>query len=990
MLNDTYKEILSAINQAFIDSNNESYSSMIPSLIYNDDEQKQKVITALKNELFNADEFFFSVAFITKGGLQLFKEVFKELKEKGIKGKILTSDYLYFTEPSALKDLRDNFNNIEVKMYKSYINEGFHTKGYLIKQKDVFKLFIGSSNITDKALTINKEWNTKLVSTKDGELIKQVKEQFFKLWNKSTPLDEYLDDYEKLYNKNKEKTKKFSEEEIDDNIVEPNKMQLNFINCLELSIKNKYKRGLLISATGTGKTYACFFGLRNCGAKRILFIAHRTELLLQAYKSFKKIFPANFKCFYYSGESKAFKNLNIPEYNPKDIVDNSIVFATSELLGKDAKLNEINKFSFDFIVIDEVHKAGSKTYQKILDHFNNNPKFILGMTATPERTDDPTKIYEMFDHNVIFEIRLNDALDDDLLCPFHYYGITDLKGINDETYKLKDFKLLFSKERVDYIVEQCKFYGFSGDRLRGLIFCSTIDETKELSKELNNRGYKTISLCAQNTVSEREEGIKKLKETDISKDYLDYILTVDLFNEGIDIPEINQIVMLRPTKSSIIFIQQLGRGLRKWQFKDFVVILDFIGNYDNNFMIPLAFEQTTDKDNCKMLVTSNFLPGISTIEFDRIAREKIFSSIEKAKFSSIKILVDNFLSLYGELGRVPTYSDFLNKTTFDSYRFFKYGNKYHSYYEFLCKIKNKIKDSDKKTIPLFNDYCVEALLGLSVELGKGIRVEEALLLKILINAGTYSDFEKELFSEYGIKATPIMKKTMISILTAESYQNRYPSFIDKVNMLLDNDFKNSLDKYPDFKKYVMDLINFSLKRNEIKYTPRYKNTEFRLFEKYTRNDVCQILNYGKLIGSTLYGYQYNELTNTFPIFVNYDKDPTISEATKYEDRFLNIDTFFWNSRHNVHLKDKLMQILYNHDKNGVKVYLFVRKSSVSTTDKNLKDSDNDSSHYFLGEVIPLIDTMHEFKRNGISYVQVCFKLKVPLRQDIYDYLTSKV
>ena len=248
---------------------------------------------------------------------------------------------------------------------------------------------------------------------------------------------------------------------------------------------------------------------------------------------------------------------------------------------------------FDYILIDEVHKAGASSYQKVIEYFN--PKFLMGMTATPERTDD-FNIYALFDYNIAYEIRLQEALEEDMLCPFHYFGVTDIEyngeTIDDATILSK----LVADERVNHILDKIEYYGFSGETVKGLMFCSRKEEAAKLSLVLNEKGLRTVALTGDDS---QEERVLRINQLENGK--LDYILTVDIFNEGIDIPCINQVVMLRQTQSSIIFIQQLGRGLRKHDTKDYVTIIDFIGNYKNNYLIPVALsgDQSQNKDNIR-------------------------------------------------------------------------------------------------------------------------------------------------------------------------------------------------------------------------------------------------------------------------------------------------------------------------------------------------------------------------------------------------------
>ena len=298
-------------------------------------------------------------------------------------------------------------------------------------------------------------------------------------------------------------------------------------------------------------------------------------------------------------------------------------------MAKPETLARFKKDEFDTIIIDEAHRIGASSYQSIVEYFE--PKFWLGMTASPERTDS-YDVYEAFHHNIAYEIRLQQALEENLLCPFHYFGITDLQ-INGETIDektgLKDFNKLTSDERVNYVMKQIEYYGYSGDRVKGLMFCSSKNEAILLSEKFNKRGYQTTALTGEDSQEKRELAIEKLVSNDINNK-LDYIFTVDIFNEGVDIPEINQVVMLRPTESPIVFVQQLGRGLRKANEKEYVVILDFIGNYKNNFMIPIALsgDRSYNKDNIRRYVLEGdrVIPGASTIHFDEISKKRIFSA----------------------------------------------------------------------------------------------------------------------------------------------------------------------------------------------------------------------------------------------------------------------------------------------------------------------------------------------------------------------------
>ena len=303
------------------------------------------------------------------------------------------------------------------------------------------------------------------------------------------------------------------------------------------------------------------------------------------------------------------------------------------------------------------------------------------MTASPERMDG-FDIFALFDHNIAYEIRLQQALEQNLLCPFHYYGITDLIIDGETINEKEDFNQLTCSARVDHILKQANYYGYNGDRVKGLIFVSRRDEGKELSRLFNERGLRTLFLSGDDSQEKRERAIERLEQDDYEGG-LDYIFSVDIMNEGIDAPRVNQVIMLRPTQSPVIFVQQLGRGLRKADNKEYVVILDFIGNYTNNFMIPIALsgDRSYNKDSIRRYVSegTRVIPGESTIHFDAISRERIYHSIDLARTNDVKLLRESFDNLRYRLGRIPTVLDFKEYGSIDVRKYFeKFGSYYAS------------------------------------------------------------------------------------------------------------------------------------------------------------------------------------------------------------------------------------------------------------------------------------------------------------------------
>lgn len=640
-------QLKQGLTTAFINQNTSSNLAYKPQFVSNNYREGRKVISSIEDELLSCEEFAISVAFITMGGITPLLQTLRELEQRGISGKILTTDYLMFSDPKALRILA-NFKNIQLKMFiTENSKEGFHTKGYIFKKEEMYRIIVGSSNMTLSALTTNCEWNTKIVSTEQGEYTQNIVAEFENLWNaqQSLPFEQFIEAYTNIYIKNKiiQKQKELAKQaeipSLEVYRLQPNSMQIGFINNLRKIYETGEDKALLISATGTGKTYASAFAARELEFKRVLFLVHRNQIVKQALKSYRKVFGGQVSMGMVTGKYQDY--------------DADFVFATIQTLSKTDILSQYNKEHWDLIIIDEAHHSSADSYKKIMDYFK--PKLWLGMTATPDKRDDhlgDRNIYEIFNHQIAYEIRLQNAMEENLLCPFHYFGLTDLEIIADvgksSEEKVENFRYLTSDERVLNVMKQAEFFGYSGERVKGLIFCSRIDEARELSIKFNEKGWRTLVLSGGDSETVRATAIERLAGEE-KEDALDYIISVDIFSEGVDVPEINQVIMLRPTESPIIFIQQLGRGLRKAEGKEYVVVIDFIGNYRNNFMIPIALsgDRSYNKDNIRRYVTEGgrVIPGASTIHFDEISRKKIFQAIDNANFSDIKLIRENYANL---------------------------------------------------------------------------------------------------------------------------------------------------------------------------------------------------------------------------------------------------------------------------------------------------------------------------------------------------------
>ncbi len=987
-------ELRLGFETAYINGSAASNNFYQPQFVSNNHKEGKKVLSSVEDELLKCDRFQISVAFITMSGITPLLQTLKELENKNIPGEILTTNYLNFSEPGALKKLND-LSNITLKMYDvETADEGFHTKGYIFRKDEIYRIIIGSSNITSAALTSNREWNTKLISTEQGEMAKEIVAEFKELWNSPYALafDTFYENYKERYQiiKHQREAAKLDEiTSIEKYTLQPNSMQVGFITNLKKILAAGEKRALLISATGTGKTYASAFAMRELGFRRVLFLVHRGQLARQTRKSYEKVFA--------NSVSMGLVGAGYHEYEA------DYVFATVQTLNRDEHLLQYAKDAFDCIVLDEAHHVPADTYRKIMDHFT--PKLWLGMTATPDKRDDNVEgrnVYEIFNYQIAYEIRLQQAMEENLLCPFHYFGITDLSMIGDEE-AARDFNMLTSDERVRHIVNQADYYGYSGDKVKGLIFCSNIKETEELSAKFNQiinpatgKNFRTIALNGSASEQERQDAFERLamNEDESSEDRrpLDYIFSVEILNEGVDIVEVNQVIMLRPTQSPIVFIQQLGRGLRKASGKEYVVILDFIGNYNNNFMIPIALsgDRTYNKDNIRRYVMEGgrVIPGASTVHFDEISRKRIFASVDNANFSDIKLIKENYNNLKNKLGRIPALRDFDDYGEMDVIRIFD-NNSLGSYYKFLVKYEKeytiRLSEDEEKVIEF-----------VSKKLASGKRIQELQLLKRILvytrgisKIGLFAGLENDLKS-YGKEMSKDQQENIIHVMTNEfpagSGKKTYAQcvFIEKD----DSDYKpaksfTEMLANIDFFNILKELVDFGISRYKRDYSKTYGQTDLVLYQKYTYEDVCRLLNWEQNeVPLNIGGYKFDKKTKTFPVFINYDKAENISDTTRYEDHFVPgfRDRLIAISKSGRSMQSEDVQNFLKAKERGIQVELFVRKN---------KDDKISKEFYYLGHMTASGNAKEFTMANTEkSAVEIEWILDVPVREDIYEYIVN--
>lgn len=989
------EELRWGLETAYIDGTVASNMAFKPQFVSNNYKEGKKVLSSIEEELLACEQFQISVAFITMGGIEPLLQTLKELEKKHIPGQILTTNYLNFSEPKALEKLHA-LQNITLKMYDvESAEEGFHTKGYIFKKEEIYRIIIGSSNMTKSALTTNKEWNTKIISTEQGEVAGEIIKEFDDLWHSSYALefDTFYENYKEKYNIIKRQREIAKQEQVtflEKYKLQPNSMQVGFISNLRKILESGEKRALLISATGTGKTYASAFAMRELGFKRVLFLVHRGQLARQTKKSYEKVFA--------NTVSMGLVGAGYHDYN-KDYI-----FATVQTLNKDEHLMEYKPDAFDCIVLDEAHHTSADTYQKVMNYFT--PKLWLGMTATPDKRDDNIagrNIYEIFHYQIAYEIRLQQAMEENLLCPFHYFGISDIAMLGDKQVNTKkitdrDFNMLTGEERVKHIVEQAHYFGYSGEKVKGLVFCSRIEEAVALSEKFNQtinpetgKVFRTMALSGKTSEEERQRAFERLamneEEADKSNIPLDYIFSVEILNEGVDIVEVNQVIMLRPTESPIVFIQQLGRGLRKAAGKEFVVVLDFIGNYSNNFMIPIALsgDRSYNADTIRKYVISgnNTIPGASTVHFDEIAKDKIFASIDKIKGMKT-IIRDSYVSLKNRLGRVPYLLDFYENGEVDPLVIIK---EYKTYQAFLKSMEKENYQGK------FTDDEITTLEYLSKTVLSGARPYELEILRKLLKEGTvnFEKFDNDFAVTYGYHVNLDSFDNAVEVLQGKfvSKEEEYQKYSHMDILCREEDrrlkrligFAKRLEN-AEFLRQVDDIVEVGLKRYADKYEAGVtEKSPFVIYEKYSRRDVSLLMNCGKDLSSTMYGMK--RIGDDTFIFVTYHKEESTDDKNyidgkpDYADAFEDNMIFLWDSQMGRGTESSYVEDVVQ----AKRKHLFVKKSDAET------------GFYYMGQ-FDVMDVKAAKKKDNTGKMRDIAKLRMKMhhavREDLLRYLQSNI
>ena len=952
-----------------------SFNGRLNELIINEKAKFMNFFVHLKNELMTCKKFYFIVSFIKYSGIQLLISTLDELEALGIKGEIITSVYLNITDPKALSKLL-SYKNIKVKIYNNS-NESFHTKAYLFEKEKYHTCIIGSSNISQSALYSAEEWNVKLTDNDFFDIYNQSFNQFQKLWNSNEAIgltEDFIGKYEEYKEKNRpQNTFDYRKIQTEKKKFIPNSMQTEILEKLKNTRKSGNNRGLVVAATGTGKTYLAAMDVKEFFKNRknssFLFIAHREELLDNAIRVFSDILHIEKENFgrIFSGNKE---------------VGHNMIFASIQSLRNCYK--DFISDKFNYIIVDEFHHASASSYEKIIHYFK--PEFLLGLTATPERMDGKD-ILALCDYNLVGEMGMRKAMEKDLIVPFHYFGVNDItvdyekipyrNGKYDEEILLNDLSVSI---RTDYIVEKMEKFGYDGKYMSGIAFCQNIKHALYMKNEFLRKGYKSELLTSKTNLTERSKILESFRNKEI-----EILCVVDILNEGIDIPDINLLLFLRPTLSSTVFIQQIGRGLRKAAGKDFVTIIDFIGNHKKDYLITKVFSDEIHnksflyekKEKIIEQIKNQFsnIPGASYIELDRICQERIIDKIEKINFNSRNILKEMYNEFKNDIGKSP--EEFLEISDFDSNieLFVELVTKVGSFYEAQVQFENdnfikyyrmKNPKTDllaymEKKIRLcepFTYLTVKFFLKSKYE-GQNLR-NKYINSEILLSEYKKYFSIKDKFKNFYLLERIFNELIEDEILEADLYGYKISK---KYEAIFYEEDKN-------FEKRLSDLINLGLnefRKNDIE---EFNDNVLITHKEYKRIDLQILLDSKVPKGTWRAGYANTE--KDICLFITNDKSHIMQENLKYDNSLHSDEIIQWISQPKTYHSSSVGQMFIKHREKNMKVHIFARKYAFMNGNKT-------NPFIYLGQA----DYYRSF---GDKPMTILWKLRRKLPQELIQEL----
>lgn len=871
----------------------------------------------LKKEILSSNRIDLLVSFIKFKGIIILERELKEFTQRGGQLRIITTTYMGASDYKAIQ-LLSKLENTQVKISYNTGNERLHAKAYLFYRNTGFHTgYIGSSNFSRSALTDGLEWNVKITTKEVGHIIDKFQKTFDSYWQ-SDDFEIFDDNIHKeklIESLNKGKTTTVGAtipSAFFD--LKPYPFQKEILEKLEVerTIHNRY-RNLVVAATGTGKTVISAFDYKNFKKEnksaKLLFLTHRKEILEQALTTFQGVLRDN-----------NFGELWVDGKVPKNYEN---VFASIQTLNNRLENLELSKEFFDFIIIDECHHLTASSYRGIINYFN--PKILLGLTATPERMDGGD-IKEDFHHRIAAEIRLPEALNRKLLCPFQYFGISDsvdLTKVNWERgrYIPSELSNIYTgnDRRVGEIISSLDKYTKDYNEVRALGFCVTIEHAKFMAEKFSMAGFKADYLASTNTQN------RDVVRNQLQKKEINYLFVVDIFNEGVDIPEIDTVLFLRPTESLTVFLQQLGRGLRLAEGKECLTVLDFVGNARPEYNFENKFRALIGKTSTpvKKEVEDNFphLPLGSSIVLEKKAKDIILSNIIAATS-----LNQNQL-----LQKIQT---FQNQTTLPLNL-----RNFSDFYEIPLQLIYK-----KNRIFGWKRFCQMANLLDNFSTENENQILSAIKNKWLsTSSSSYFSFILKLAKEgfqIRIDNLPEIEQSMALMLHYDVWQNAggFKSLEDSIRKIGEN--KVLVDEIIEFMEILIDKIDFKEVDIDLPY-----HQPLKLHARYTRDQILTAFGLSSFERKSpnREGIAENTKLNTELLFINLVKSAEdFSPTTMYDDYAVNERLFHWQSQNSAGPETPKGKSYITHKQKDKKILLFVRE-------KASDEFGNTMGYVFIGE-----------------------------------------
>ncbi len=852
----------------------------------------------LKKEILSSNRIDLLVSFIKWKGIIILENALRKFTEAGGKLRIITTTYMGATDYKAI-ELLSSLPNTEVRISYNTGNERLHAKAYLFFRNTGFHTgYIGSSNFSRSALTDGLEWNLKVTTKEVSHIIDKFQKTFESYWqsNDFETFDTALHGEKLKTSLSQGKISKGYELNTSYFDIKPFPYQNEILEKLlaERTIHKRYKN-LVVAATGTGKTVISAFDykafVKDKPTARLLFVAHRKEILQQARATFQGILKDN-----------NFGELWVDGEEPSRFEH---VFASVQTLSNRIGSLSLSATYYDFIIIDEVHHITANSYRPIIRHFE--PSILLGLTATPERMDGGD-ILEDFGGRIAAEIRLPEALNRKLLSPFQYFGITDnvdLKNIRWEKgrYVASELTSIYTANdgRVKDVLKGLNKYVKDIQEVRALCFCVSIEHARFMVQKFILAGLKAEYLASTNS-HEREDKRRRFKQKEIN-----YLFVVDIFNEGVDIPEIDTVLFLRPTESLTIFLQQLGRGLRLAEGKENLTVLDFVGNARPEYDFEHKFRALIGKTATPVLkeVEDDFphLPLGCSIILERKAKEFILENIKSATSLNRNQLIQKIRNFEFQSVLPLTLSNFLHHYNIPIQAIYKRGS-----WKRLCQEAGKLNSLDG-----INEKEITRAIGnkwLSTSCNNYFR----FILKLAKNNFKYP-------------TAPISKEEeiMLLMLHYDIWQN--PGGFDSLEESINAIGKNPqlVQEIIEVMEFLLDKIDFIEKEIDLPYPQPLK-----LHARYTREQILTAFAFSSFDkkASNREGVANNKELNTELLFIDLIKsEEDFSPTTMYNDYAVSDTLFHWQSQNATSPESSKGMSYISHEASNKHILLFIREKS---------------------------------------------------------------